>query len=121
MKNIDIKTIFIIILAISLILMFIFRPNKPINEYENEINKLHSHNTELLNKADSLDKENSKLDEKLVLLNQQIDSTGKELTKAKTKIKNLQNKRNETSNIVNTLSGDGVANELTDYIKRRGN
>ena len=46
--KIDTKTIFILVLATALILTIIFRPTKPIETYENEINMLKEQNKELL-------------------------------------------------------------------------
>jgi len=46
-KNLDIKTIFILILAVALVLMFIFRPSKEIEDNEDEINKLKQQNIKI--------------------------------------------------------------------------
>ena len=36
------------------------------------------------------------------------------------KLKELEGRRNEVSNIVDNLNSDGITNSLSDYLKRRG-
>ena len=57
----DIKTIFILVLAVALILSFLFRPTIPIETYETEINTLKEQNKRLLLSNDSINKINQKL------------------------------------------------------------
>ena len=73
--KIDIKTIFILVLAVALILSFIFRPSIPIDTYEEEINSLKQQNKELILSNDSITKLNKKLEEEIKEILFTIDST----------------------------------------------
>ena len=116
--KIDIKMIFILVLAVALILAIVFRPSKGIEMYENEIKELHEQNESLLNHNDSLKIVNSKLDEKNKKIIQAIDSTQVELDKTNDRIKDLENGKGKVSGYVNNLNADGVANSLTEYLNR---
>ena len=118
--KIDIKLIFIFILAIALILTFIFRPSKPIETYENEINALKKVNKELLLSNDSISILNKKLEEEIKEILFTIDSTEALLRNTENKLKELEGRRNEVSNIVDNLNSDGITNSLSDYLQRRG-
>ena len=48
--NIDIKSIFIIVLGLIIVFMILFRPSKDINQDEEKINLLNQKNEILLNK-----------------------------------------------------------------------
>ena len=117
--KIDIKMIFILVLAVALILAIVFRPSKGIEMYENEIKELHEQNESLLNHNDSLKIVNSKLDEKNKKIIQAIDSTQVELDKTNDRIKDLENGKGKVSGYVNTLNADGVANGLSEYLNNR--
>ena len=118
--KIDIKLIFIFILAIALILTFIFRPSKPIETYENEINALKQVNKELLISNDSIAGLNKKLEKEIQQILFTIDSTEVLLRNTENKLKELEKRRDEVSNIVDNLNSDGITNSLSDYLKRRG-
>jgi len=118
--KIDIKLIFIFILAGALILTIIFRPSKPIETYENEINALKKVNQELLISNDSIAVLNKKLEEEIKEILFTIDSTEALLRNTENKLKELEGRRNEVSNIVDNLNSDGVTQSISDYLKRRG-
>ncbi len=118
--KIDIKLIFIFILAIALILTFIFRPSKPIETYENEINALKQVNKELLISNDSIAGLNKKLEKEIQQILFTIDSTEVLLRNTENKLKELEKRRDEVSNIVDNLNSDGVTQSISDYLKRRG-
>jgi len=118
--KIDIQTIFILILAAALVLTIIFRPSKPIETYENEINALKTANKELLLSNDSISIINKKLTEEIKEILFTIDSTQALLKNTENKLKKLEGRRNEVSNIVDNLNSDGITNSLSDYLKRRG-
>ena len=118
--KIDIKTIFILVLAVALILSFIFRPNVPIDTYEEEINALKQENRELILSNDSINKLNKKLEEEIREILFTIDSTQALLRNTENKLKELEGRRNEVSNIVDNLNSDGVTKSISDYLKRRG-
>lgn len=119
--KIDIKMIFILVLAVALILTIVFRPSKGVEMYENEIKELHEQNESLLNHNDSLKIVNSELDEKNKKIIQAIDSTQVELDKTNDRIKDLENGKGKVSGYVNTLNADGVANGLSEYLNNRRN
>ena len=54
------EKILIIVLTISLVFTWVFRPSKPIDMYEDEINNLKNTNKNLLLSNDSLKLENAK-------------------------------------------------------------
>ena len=118
--KIDIKLIFIFILAIALILTIIFRPSKPIETYENEINALKKVNKELLISNDSIAGLNKKLEKEIQQILFTIDSTKALLKNRENKIKELEKQRDEISDIVDDLNSDGVTKSISDYLKRRG-
>jgi len=118
--KIDTQTIFILILATALVLTIIFRPSKPIETYENEINDLKKVNKELLLSNDSISILNKKLEEEIKEILFTIDSTEALLRNTENKLKELEGRRNEVSNIVDNLNSDGITNSLSDYLQRRG-
>ena len=118
--KLDIKSIFIIILGAALILSFIFRPSKPIETYENEINALKQVNKELLISNDSIAGLNKKLEDEIQQILFTIDSTEALLRNTENKLKELEKRRDEVSNIVDNLNSDGVTQSISDYLKRRG-
>ena len=117
--NIDLKAILILGLAVALVLSFIFRPSVPIEEYEEEISVLQKQNEKLLISNDSIIKANIKLQKEIDVILYAIDSTKIVLRKTEDKLKELERKRNEVSNIVDNMDSDGVTNTLSDYLQRR--
>tara|TARA_B100000963_G_scaffold306781_1_gene281578 strand:+ start:9955 stop:10335 length:381 start_codon:yes stop_codon:yes gene_type:complete len=118
--NIDLKAILILGLAVALVLSLIFRPSVPIEEYEEEISVLQKQNKKLLISNDSIIKANIKLQKEIDVILYAIDSTKVVLRKTEDKLKELERKRNEVSNIVDNMDSDGVTNTLSDYLQRRG-
>jgi len=118
--KLDIKLIFILVLAGALILSFIFRPNVPIETYEEEINTLKRENRDLILSNDSINKLNKKLEEEIRGILFTIDSTQALLRNTENKLKELEGRRNEVSHIVDNLNSDGVTKSISDYLKRRG-
>lgn len=116
--KIDIKIIFIFVLATLLIISFIFRPSKPIDGYEDRINQLKEQNDSLLSNNNSLKLENSKLDVEIQKLLKDIDSTQAKLDETNNRIISLENGKNKVSDNVNKLNADGIANSLSDYLNR---
>ena len=115
----DIKTIFILVLAIALILSFLFRPTVPIETYETEINTLKEQNKRLLLSNDSINQINQKLQDEITVILYAIDSTKVILKETEEKLTELENKRNEVSTIVNNMNSDDITNTFSDYLKRR--
>ena len=65
-------------------------------------------------------KANIKLQKEIDVILYAIDSTKVVLRKTEDKLKELERKRNEVSNIVDNMDSDGVTNTLSDYLQRRG-
>jgi Tfp pilus assembly protein PilN len=116
----NIQTVFILILAVALILSFIFRPSKPIETYENEINLLKQQNQQLLLSNDSINFINTKLQKEINVILYAIDSTKVALKETENKLEILENKRNEVSTIINNMDSDDITNTFSSYLKRRG-
>jgi len=117
--KIDIKVIFIIILAVALILSFIFRPSKNIDNHEDEIELLNKENERLFSVNDSLQLENLKLNKEIEQLIVSIDSTKVLLDENKDKIKDLENGKSKVSTYVDRLNVDGVTSSLSEYLNKR--
>ena len=118
--NIDLKAILILGLAVALVLSLVFRPSVPIEEYEEEISVLQKQNKKLLISNDSIIKANIKLQKEIDVILYAIDSTKVVLRETEDKLKELERKRNEISNIVDNMDSDGVTNTISDYLQRRG-
>ena len=114
----DLKNVFIVILAIALLLMFLFGQKSNKEDFQKEIDALHLKNTELTNQNDSLKKENTKLDVVIVNIEKEIAVNQKELAKTNIQLQKLNKKRNEILTYVNSLSSDGVAESFTEYLER---
>lgn len=117
--KIDIKVIFILILAGLLILSYIFRPTKGIDMYEDEINALRKENERLISSNDSIKVLNDKLDIEIKELSELIDSTQSKLSDNEEKIKDLENGKGKVSGYVKTLNADDIAKSLTEYLNKR--
>ena len=95
-------------------------PTKSIETYENEINALKRQNKELLISNDSINSLNEKLGKEIKIIRYAIDSTQAILKETENKVKELEEKRDEISDIVDNLNSDGVTKSISDYLKRRG-
>lgn len=113
------EKILIIVLAVALVLSFIFRPSKPIETYENEIKLLQQDNVRLLQSNDSLKVENLKLNEEIREILVTIDKTQQALDSSNLKIKKLQNAKVNVSDRVRNLNADGVARELSEFLDKK--
>lgn len=116
--NIDIKTVFIIVLGLIVVFMILFRPSKDINYYEEEINLLNEKNVLLLKSNDSIISLNNNLQKEIDILNQSVDSVNLVLNKNEEEIKKLKKRKGEVFDHVNNMDVNGVTRNLTDYIKR---
>lgn len=115
----DIKLVFIIVLAVALILSFLFQPATQIETYESEINSLKQQNERLLLSNDSINQINQKLQEEITVILYAIDSTKVILKQTEEKLSDLEKKRNEISIIVDNMDSDDITNTFSDYLKRR--
>ena len=120
MKNkIDIKIIFILILAIALILSFVFRPSKVIDVHKDSFNKLKLDNIKLKNNNDSIKLVNKEISKEIEELIISIDSTNKVLVNTENRLNDLENEDGKVSDYVRGLDADGVAESITEYLNRR--
>lgn len=119
LKKIDIKTIFIILLSIGLIISFFFGQKSHINTHENEIRVIDSVNTVLKKENDSLKTANMLLDNKISAINTLVDSTNKKISQTQSQIQKLNRNRNEIPTYVNHLSANDVSNSLSKYLNTK--
>ena len=118
LKKLDIKTVFIIILSLGLIISFFLGQKNKISYRKDEIKELHAKNDKLLGKNDSLFILNDKLEKKIAKINLLLEANNKEITEKESQIQLLKKRKNEIPNHVNVLSANGVASSLTKYIER---
>ena len=111
--------IFILILAVALVLSFVFRPSKSIDMYEDEIKSLRNQNKKLLSTNDSIQKLNGKLQIEIDAILIKIDSTLVMLNLTDSTLKELENKRDEIPTIVNNMDSDAIIVSLAEYLKGR--
>ena len=116
--NIDIKSIFILVLGLIIVFMILFRPSKDINQDEEKINLLNQKNEILLNKNDSINSINNNLQIEINSLNKSVDSVNIVLGKNEKQIILLKKRKGEIFNNVNNMDVNGVTRNLTNYLKR---
>lgn len=115
----DLKTIFIFILAIALIISFIAGQKSISNTYKDQIKELETKTIVLKEKNDSLSQANDKLDVVIIGFQKQITANNIKLAKTQSQLEILKKRRNETPNKVNRLSANGVASAFTEYLDKR--
>jgi hypothetical protein len=115
-KYLDIKTIFILILATALILSFIFRRGKTIDNHQVEKDLLEQENKSLKRNNDSISNVNKVIDNYIKLIADSLVITKQELSKVNDKIKKLENKRNGIHKNIDNLNVNGVETQFSDYI-----
>ena len=116
--NIDIKTIFIIVLGLIVVFMILFRPSKDINYYEEEIKLLNEKNILLIESNDSIMSLNNNLQTEIDNLNQSVDSVNLVLDKNEEEINKLKRRKGEIFDHVNNMDVNGVTRNIADYLKR---
>lgn len=114
----DIKNMLIILLGIIIVGMFLFNKNV-IDKHANEIKALHTENTALLTKNDSLRNDNVKLDIILAKIDAKLDKNNEETNSVLTALGKLKEKKNEIPNYVSSLSANGTADALSKYLEDR--
>jgi len=117
-KKIDIKSVFIVILAIGLIFSFLIGQRSKIDYKKDELKTLHDSNELLISKNDSLLTVNTVLDRKIASINLIIEQNNKKLSETQSQLEKLKKKRNEVSNNVNSLSANGVSNAFSDFLNK---
>ena len=116
--NIDIKTIFILVLGAAVILL-LFRPSKDINTHEEEILILKTQNKVLIQDNDNISTINIKLMEDVVILEEDVEEINVKLEDSNKEIEKLKKKKNEISSNVIIMDANDVTNNIADYLERR--
>jgi len=119
MFKFDIKIVFIIILAITLILTLLFRPSKDIDTHREEILMLETKNKKLMEYNDSLTTINMGLEKDVVILEENVNEIVIELESSVVEIEKLKRKRNEIPTNVIIMDANDVTSNITEYLKRR--
>jgi hypothetical protein len=117
--DIDIKTIFILVLGAAVILLLLFRPSKEISTYEEEMLILKNQNIKLLQNNDSLSTINDKLIEDVIILEEDVEEINIKLEDSSKEIDKLKKKKNEIPSNVIVMDANSVTNYIADYLKRR--
>jgi len=117
--NIDIKSIFIIVLGLIIVFMIIFRPSKDISMYEEQINILNQRNKILIEINDSISNVNNLLGNQIKLLEKDVETVNDKLVDNEEEINKLKRNKGEIYKHVNSLDVNGVTSGLSDYLKRK--
>jgi septal ring factor EnvC (AmiA/AmiB activator) len=116
-KSLDIKSIFIIVLGVLLLIaIFVGQKNNP-SDYQKQIRVLDKDNKKLVSRNDSLKSENIKLDTFIISIENKIKENDVKLSQTQSQLNDLKKKKNETPIYVNSLSANGVANAFSDYLE----
>jgi len=118
LKKLDIKTVFIIILSLALIISFFVGQKNKIDYRKDEIKVLHVKNNELLKKNDSLAIVNKTLDKKIAKIDSIIKVNDIIISEKQSQIEILKRRKNEIPSHINVLSANGVASSLSKYIEK---
>ena len=117
--DIDIKTIFILVLGVAVILLLLFRPSKVINTHEEEMLILKNQNIKLLQNNDSLSTINDKLIEDVIILEEDVEEINIKLVDSSKEIDKLKKKKNEIPSNVIIMDANDVTYNIADYLERR--
>jgi len=116
-KSLDIKSIFIIVLGVLLLIaVFVGQKNNP-SDYQKQISVLDKDNKKLFSRIDGLKSEINKLDTFIVSIENKIKENDVKLSKTQSQLNDLKNKKNEIPIYVNSLSANGVANAFSAYLE----
>ena len=119
LKNIDVKTLIIVLLSCLLIFSFLFGPKNIFDYKKKEIQDLQLSNKKLLINNDSLYLANKKLSLLLVEIENEIDNNKNDLENTKLELEKLKKNKNEIPKYVNSLSANDISNSFSDYISIR--
>ena len=118
-KLLDIKTIFILVLAAALVISIIFRRSKEIDNYISQKEQLAKDNKKLQNEFDSIAKVNVFIEKYRKTLADSMIKVNAQLADNVIKIKDLEKRKNENHKIVNNLNANGVADEFAKYFNSK--
>ncbi len=119
MFKFDIKIVFILILAITLLLTLLFRPSKEVDTHREKILMLETKNKKLMEYNDSLTTVNMGLEKDVVILEENVNEIVIELESSVVEIEKLKRKRNEIPTNVIIMDANDVTSNITEYLKRR--
>ena len=119
MYKFDIKIVFILVLAITLLLTLLFRPSKEVDTHEEKILMLETKNKKLMEYNDSLTTINMGLEKDVVILEKNVNEIVIELESSVVEIEKLKRKRNEIPTNVIIMDSNDVTSNITEYLKRR--
>jgi peptidoglycan hydrolase CwlO-like protein len=117
--KLDYKIIIIIVLLLGVVGMILFWPSKPSDFDQEEINRLRQENEQLLNQNDSLTGALAQKDNIILQAKEDIIDLQGQVNDLDSTIQNINNNRDETRDYVNSLDGNGIVRDITDYINRR--
>lgn len=117
----DYKLILITILLAGVIGMIIFWPSNENVLDKTEIERLHKENYQLIKDNSLLEEENNKKDSIIFTTNKDIVILENEVDELDSLIQNINNRRDETNDYINTLDDDKLIDGIADYIRRRKN
>lgn len=119
MYKFDIKIVFILVLAITLLLTLLFRPSKEVDTHSEKILMLETKNKKLMEYNDSLTTINMGLEKDVVILEKNVNEIVIELESSVVEIEKLKRKRNEIPTNVIIMDANDVTSNITEYLKRR--
>ena len=120
-EDIDLKWIFIFILGGILIFKTFFGGNnEPIDNQQEEVDRLTNENLLLQDNYDSLGLVIDSVNERIIVIDADLVATKDELNKKNNEIDELKERRYEISNYVKSLHADSIAPVFTNYLQRRG-
>ena len=119
LKKLDIKSIAIIVLGIALIISFLFGQHNNVDYQKDDIEELHKQNKANLKANDSLLYANKRIDQEIKDIHDKLASTAIELASTQKELRYLKNRTNEIPKYVGTLSANGIASSLTDYLNSK--
>ena len=118
MKNIDTKTIIIVILCALLLFQLYFKKSEIISLSKTDFEQV---NSELYKKIDSIKLVNKNIDILIQKNNLKMDSVLASINQANSKIKQLEKRLYENNRYVSTLNANGVANAISNFLETKSN
>ena len=116
-KDFDLKSISLIVLAIILVLSIAFKCSS--NKELSNIDELHVKNDSLIKENFSLKTKMESSEIKIKFLENSLIGFNKQINSSTNKINKLNKNKNEISNYVDSMSNDSIAIAFTKYLKRR--
>ena len=119
MKNLDIKSWFIVILGLLLCVSIWIGQKNNIDSKKEAIDLLNKSNKTLENSNDSLMKLNETLDEEIVKKTVLIDINNDKIVEIQTKIDSLKYEKNKITIGVRNMSANDISRSFSNYLDKR--